>query len=122
MLKINTYYNNGFAPYRLSDTLYQPAQANDKEPDSTRALALTLAQNSSATGHIDYYYNNHRDSADWYKITTTGDGLLKLTLTTYNTQYVNAYLYDNDGVTQLNYNNTNGTIDIVTEGLGAGTY
>ncbi len=121
-VRINTYYNNGFAPYTLADTLNSPSQANDAEPNGTKAQALALALNGSVTGHIDYYYNNHRDSADWYKVTTTGDGLLRLRLTSNNGQYVWAYLFDNDGVTVVNSNNTNGTLDISTDGLAAGTY
>jgi hypothetical protein len=121
-VRINTYYNDGFAPYTLSDSLFVPSIANDAEPDSTKAQALVLPLNGSMSGHIDYYYNNHRDSVDWYKVTTNGDGLLRLRLTSFNGQYVWAYLYDHDGVTQLNAQNTNGTIDISTDGLAAGTY
>ena len=54
-VEINTYYNTDTSSYTLSSSLTTIAQANDLEPDSTRALALTLAQNSSTTGHIDYY-------------------------------------------------------------------
>ncbi len=121
-VRINTYYNTGFAPYTLTDSLFSPAQANDKEPDSTVALALNLPVNSTTTGHIDYYYNNHRDSVDWYKITTTADGLLQLKLTSNNGQYVWAYLYDHDGTTLLNSNDFNGTGYINTDGLASGTY
>lgn len=121
-VKITTYYSTGFAPYTIKSTFTTPAQANDTEPDSTRALALVLPLNSSKTGHVNYYYNNHRDSADWYKVTTNGDGRLRLRLTSGNGQYIWAYLYDNDGTTQLNAQNTSGTIDINTDGLAAGTY
>ncbi len=121
-VQVNTYYASDTSSYTISSALTPVTQPNDAEPDSTRALALTLPVNNKTTGHIDYYYNNHRDSADWYKITTTGDGLLKLTLTSNNGQYVWAYLFDNDGVTVLNSNNTNGTLDISTDGLAAGTY
>ena len=121
-VKITAYYSTGFAPYTIKSTFTTPAEANDAEPDSTRALALTLPLNSSVTGHIDYYYNNHRDSADWYKVTTNGDGRLRLRLTSGNGQYIWAYLFDNDGTTQLNAQNTSSAVDINTDGLAAGTY
>ncbi len=121
-VRINTYYNNGFATYSIADSLFKPAQANDTEPDSTRALALTLPLNGTVTGHADYYYNNHRDSVDWYKVTTNADGMIRLQVTSNNGQYIWAYLYDNDGVTQLNAQNTNGTLNIYTDGLATGTY
>ncbi len=121
-VRVNTYYNNGFAPYSLADSLFSPTQANDKEPNDTKATADSFAVNSTITGHTDYYYNNHRDSADWYKLTLPKDGLLRLRLTSNNGQYVWAYLFDNDGVTVVNSGNTNGTTDISTDGLAAGTY
>lgn len=121
-VKITSYYSTGFVPYTIKSTFTTPTEANDAEPDSTKALALTLPLNSSVTGHVNYYYNNHRDSVDWYKVTTNGDGRLRLRLTSGNSQYLWAYLYDNDGITQLNAQNTNGTVDINTDGLAAGTY
>jgi hypothetical protein len=130
-LAAGTYYvkvyctniNTEFTPYKLTDSLFTPAQANDNEPDSSRATALTLLTNSTTTGHVGYYYNNHRDSTDWYKVTTNADGQLSLYISN-NTHYLSVYLYDNDGVTQLNhadYIDTRGTT-INTDGLAAGTY
>lgn len=121
-VRIQAYYNTGFAPYTIADSLFVPSQANDTEPNGTKAQALTLGLNGSTTGHIAYYYNNQRDTADWYKVTTTADGLLRLRITSHNGQYINCWLYDNDGTTQLNYNNTNSILDINTDGLAAGTY
>ena len=121
-VKITAYFPDGFAPYTLTDSLFKPTQANDAEPNDTKSQALTLAQNGSKTGHVDYYYTLHRDTADWYKITTNADGLLTLTLTSGNGQFVWAYLYDQDGTTILTSNNTNGSIPIPKDGLAAGTY
>jgi hypothetical protein len=128
-IRITPYNSNQFAPYTLADSLFSPAQANDIGPDSTRATALTLPLNGSKTGHIGYYYNNHRDSADEYKVTTTADGLLRVTLTD-NTPinenfYVNMTVYDNDGVTVINSTNHaayNNPLVASIDGLAAGTY
>ncbi len=119
---VRTYYNTGFAPYTLADSLFKPAQANDNEPNDSKATAQTLGQNKKITGHTDYYFNNHRDSADWYKLTTDKDGMVQLKLTSNNGQYIWAYLFDKDGTTQLNAQNTNGTVYINTDGLAKGTY
>lgn len=121
-IRVNCYYSTKFAPYTLSNTLTLPAQANDTEPNGTRATALTLPQNSSTTGHVGYFYNNARDTADWYKITTTQDGQLKLSLTSANGTYTWIYLYDNDGTTLLNSNYSTTTFNQFTDGLAAGTY
>lgn len=121
-VKINCLYASGFAPYTLSNTFVSPAQANDTEPDSTVAQALTLPLNSSVTGHVGYYYNNHRDTVDWYKVTTTSDGLLRLSLTPANGQYTYVTLYDNNGTTLLNNSYSNVAFTQSTDGLAAGTY
>ena len=121
-VQINSYYNTQFEPYTLADSLFPAPVANDAEPDSSRATALTLAQNSSTTGHINYYYNNHRDTLDFYKITTNADGLLRLRLTSKNGNNVSAYLFDNNGTTVLNNVTTASTADLSTDGLAAGTY
>ncbi len=122
-IRVNTYYTADWAPYTLADSLFSPTEPNDPEPDSTRALALTLPLNGSATGHINYYYNIHKDSADWYKVTTNADGRLRLTMTSGNGKNVWAYLYDNDGTTQLAQGYTAGSAVVVNkDGLAAGTY
>ncbi len=126
-VKIQGYNSGDTATYSLSNTLTPAPVANDMEPDSSRSTALTLALNGRTTGHLSYYYNNHRDSADEYKVTTTSDGLLRLTLTDYptsNNDYVNYILYDNDGITQLNSGTASvGTASVLnTDGLAAGTY
>ena len=69
--------------------------------------------NESKTENVGYYYNHHVDTADWYKVTTTADGLLRVYLATdsgsvYSTTVtnpldVNLDLYDNDGTTNLGH-------------------
>lgn len=121
-VKIVTYYSTDTSSYTISDALTQPAQANDAEPNNSKSQALTLPLNGNKKGHVGYYYNNHRDTADWYKITTNADGLLNLTLTPANGQYVWIYLYDNDGTTLLNSQYSTNTFNVNTDGLAAGTY
>ncbi|CAN5744991.1 hypothetical protein BH10BAC2_BH10BAC2_43870 [soil metagenome] len=122
-IRVNTYYGTEWAPYTLADSLFVPTQPNDTEPNGTKALALTLPINASVTGHNNYYYNKIKDTADWYKVTTNADGRLRLTMTSANGQNVWAYLYDNDGTTQLAAGYTSGSAVVVNkDGLAAGTY
>jgi hypothetical protein len=121
-IRIKCYYNYEFAPYSLSDSLFTPAQANDNEPNNSRAQAISLPLNGSKTGQAGYYYNNQRDSADWYKITTNADGLLRLSLTPGRVEHVWIYLYDNDGSTLLNSSYDDVAFSQSTDGLAAGTY
>ena len=129
-----TPFSTDFGAYTLADSLFTPPVANDVEPNSNTATSISLPQNGSETGHVGYYYNNQRDTTDWYKITTTADGLLRVYLATErgsvysnNTLDVNVWLYDNDGNTQLGFmevfnGNGPGTNMITTDGLEPGTY
>ena len=54
-VRIKAFYSTGFAPYTLADSLFTPAQANDKEPNGSSAQAKTLTLNSSTTGHVGYF-------------------------------------------------------------------
>lgn len=121
-VRIKSYNADGFAPYTLSDSLFVPSQVNDNEPNGTKAQALALTVNSSTTGHIGYYYQNHRDTLDWYKLTLPSDASLHLNLASNNGIYVYFELFDNDGITPINISYTNATGDSYTDGLGAGTY
>ncbi len=121
-IRVNTYYNTEFAPYTLSDSLFKPTEANDAEPDSTKATALTLPLNGSVTGHVNYYYNNHRDSVDEYKLTTNADGNINLNLSILNNTPVFFNLYDNDGTTLLHQQYTPGNDNYNVDGLAQGTY
>ncbi len=122
-IKIICYYpNSDFAPYTLSNTLTKPSDTNDTEPNDTKEQAITLNLNDSTTGHTGYYYNNHRDSADWYKITTNKDGYLRLSLTPENGEYVWIYLFDHDGTTLINSAYSTGKFNVFTDGLAPGTY
>ncbi len=136
-IKVQPYTTSEFANYKISDTLFTATLVNDAEPNGTRATALVLPQNSGTTGHVGYYYNNGRDTADWYKVTTTADGLLRVYLTTVsgsirstnstNPLDVNMVLYDNDGTTQLGavevFNGNAGATNLITkDGLQPGTY
>ena len=86
------------------------------------AQAKTFTLNSSTTGHVELLYSLQRDSADWYKVTTSADGRLRLTVTTHNAQAVYAYLYDNDGLT-LPKTDIQGTAAVCNKDrLAAGTH
>ena len=142
-IKVQNFSTTEFSNYTISDTLFTTPLANDAEPNGTIANAVVLPQNGSKTGHAGYYYNHLRDTADWYKVTTTADGLLRVYLATdsgsvhstntsggTNPLDVNLDLYDNDGTTSLGhvevFNALHGygkdTAFITADGLAPGTY
>ncbi len=110
--------------YILSDSLAKPAKANDKEPNNNIMQADILNLNDSTQGHVGYYYNNQRDTTDWYKVTTNEDGLLRITFdNSGNVDAKTVLLYDTLGNPLLNGVNVgNGIGAMNTDGLAAGTY
>ncbi len=119
---IRCYYSSQFAPYTISNVLTPPAEGNDSEPNNSKMEATNLGVNKTTTGHVGFYYNQARDTADWYKITTSNDGLIQLTCTPGNGKFIYAYLYDNDGTTLLSSDNSNTTFTVKKDGLAKGTY
>ncbi|HMC84562.1 MAG TPA: hypothetical protein VKI61_03520, partial [Chitinophagaceae bacterium] len=139
-IKVQNFSTTEFANYTITDSLFTTSLANDIEQNGTAAGAVVLPLNNKLTGHVGYYYNHLSDTTDWYKVTTTSDGLLRVYLTTdsgsiYSTNSsngtnpldVNVWLYDNDGTTQLGnvevFNGFKGATNFLTkDGLAAGTY
>ena len=118
-------YTSSTGSYTLADSLFTPAQGIDVEPNNFAIQSLTLPLNGNKGGHLDYKYtDNTTDGSDWYKVTTTSDGLLRLTLSALGGGDFYVRLYDKDTTTQLNqaesYNNT--PVVMSTDGLAAGTY
>ena len=122
-IRVNGYYGTETGAYSISNTLTSPTQANDVEQNGTKAQAKVLPVNATKTGHINYYYNTQKDSADWYKITTTADGRLQLNMASGNGQNVWAELFDTDGSTYItgSYTTGNGTV-VDIDGLKQGAY
>lgn len=121
-IMIKGYYTNSFAPYSLSSELIPPDQTNDNEPNDTYEQAQTLILGDSTTGRIGYYYNNQRDTTDWFAIEIPENGELNLTATPVNGTYIYVHLYDNNGTTQLAVNNSNKRFTVSKDGLAKGTY
>ncbi|MEP7163057.1 MAG: GEVED domain-containing protein [Ferruginibacter sp.] len=121
-LRFICYYTTDTGPYTFTPSFTAAPVANDAEPDSTVATAITLPLNGSVTGHTGYYFNNHRDSLDFYKITVVQDGLLSFTLTSENGKNVYAQLFDGDGTTYFVGNYTSSTATYSKDGLAPGVY
>ncbi|MBX7109856.1 MAG: T9SS type A sorting domain-containing protein [Chitinophagales bacterium] len=121
-INIHPFYANGFVPYTIEDTLIVAPVANDPEPNNGKSQATSFAVGGTVTGHSGYYYDGVADSSDWYKIITTEDGQISITITSNNGQYIYYQLYDNDATTLLKSSFTSGTASHSTDGLAAGTY
>ncbi|MEO8147412.1 MAG: T9SS type A sorting domain-containing protein [Bacteroidia bacterium] len=121
-LRINAYDQNGFIPYKIKVTQTLPPVTIDVEPNGTKSSAKTINPNDSITGHISYYYNHGRDTIDFRKVTINSNGKLEWTISSLNGYYLYAQLFDNDAVTYIAGNYTNGTTTFSADGLAPGTY
>jgi uncharacterized protein (DUF2141 family) len=91
----------GSGSYSISNVYVPTGLANDSELNDSASIAQVLVPNSSTTGHLGYYGNNHTDRFDWWKVTTTFDGALVINTTSEATLDIDLYLYDKDGTTQI---------------------
>lgn len=116
------YYNTETNSYSFTPTFTPASVPNDPEPNSTASTGTVFALNTTVTGHINYYFNNEKDTLDWYKITTTQGGKLSWTITSENGKYVWAELFDGDMTTFISGNYTSTTATYNADGLAPGTY
>jgi hypothetical protein len=107
-LRPGTYYvranyagGTGGGSYSISCTFTAASLQNDPEVNDSSSVAALLDPNSSATGHLGYYYNNYTDIYDWWKVTTTFDGSLVVSTISDNTFDLDLFLFDQDGKTQI---------------------
>ncbi len=67
-IKITPWTTGAQSPYILSNSLAVAPLLNDKEPNNNYKEADALPIDANVTGHIGYYFDNHRDTNDWYKL------------------------------------------------------
>jgi uncharacterized protein (DUF2141 family) len=101
MYYVQAYRYSGSGSYSISNVYVPTGLANDSQPNDSSSVAQTLAPNSSTTGHLGYFGNNHTDGVDWWKVTTTSDGALVVNTTSDKTLDIDLYLYDKDGHSQI---------------------
>ena len=124
MYYIQAYRYSGSGSYSISNVYVPTGLANDSQPNDSSSVAQILATNSSTTGHLGYFGNNHTDGVDWWKVTTTSDGALVVNTTSDKTLDIDLYLYDRDGHSQIASYDTSGGIHEATHryDLTPGTY
>jgi len=71
----------------FSFVILNSAKANESEPNDSRATANTFALNGNNNGKI-----NPAGDQDWWKITTTEDGKLDITLTPVSGKYMDLFV------------------------------
>jgi hypothetical protein len=99
---------------------------NDNEPNDIFADANLLSLNNTLTGHIGYngyWTGNPADEIDFWKVTTTGDGILTVTITQVEPVNLQLAIYRPNGETDIVHADTWGdTTSLTIYNLSDGTY
>lgn len=133
-LKPGTYYllvyrYSGSGAYTLNNSFTSPARAADNEPNDSPSTAQALSVNSTSTGHIGFFGSGTRDTDDYWKITTTQNGWLRVQVRSDSLDQrgttaveLDTYMYDVDGTTNVFSDSRWGTFSQVAYFLRPGTY
>lgn len=134
-LKPGTYYIYAYrqlgttGSYTISNSFATPARAPDVEPNDSYTTAIALSPIGSSTGHIGFFGNGAIDHDDWWKITITEDGWLRVQVRSDSLDLrgdvaldINVAMYDVNGTTSIREDNRSGTFSEVAAFLRPGTY
>jgi len=134
-LKPGTYYINPYrgggtgGAYSLTTTFTLPTRNADTEPNDATTQALTLAPNSSSTGHIGFFGSGTSDETDYWKITTTQDGWLRVQVRNDSLDLrgdvlfdVDVSVYDINGSSYVTGSSASGTFSQAAAFLRPGSY
>ena len=115
--------------YTIFPTFSSPTRATDGEPNETPATAVALSPTATSTGHLGYYGTGKGDADDYWKITTTEDGWLRVQLVSDSLDArgdarleLDVVLLDINGIRTLTSDNRTGTFSQVDYFLRPGTY
>jgi hypothetical protein len=115
--------------YTITSTFASPSRAVDQEPNDTQANALILGPNGTSTGHLGFYGATKTDIEDYWKITTTEDGWLRVQVRSDSLDLrgdlrfdLDLTMYDANGTTYLSSDGRTGTFSQVDAFVRPGTY
>jgi hypothetical protein len=133
-LKPGTYYllvykwSGTNSSYTVATSFSSPSRSTDPEPNNTPATATILSPSGLSTGHIGYLSGGQTDTDDYWKITTTEDGWLRVQVRSDSLNArgerldFNVILYDINGTSSMRTDNQYGTFSQVDLFLRPGTY
>ncbi len=134
-LKPGTYYVYAYrysgttGTYTISTTFTSPSRAGDTEPNDTPANAQSLSPTGTATGRLGFFSNGSTDTEDYWKVTTTQDGWLRVQIRSDSLDLrgdqlydLDATMYDVNGTSNVSYDGRYGTFSQVAAFLRPGIY
>jgi hypothetical protein len=137
-LKPGTYYIKVYrwsgttGTYTLASSFASPSRADDTELNDSPLTALSLSPTGTSTGHLGFFGSGSTDDNDYWKITTTQDGWLRVQVRSdsldlradgTNARFdLDATLYDVDGTSSYSWDGRDGTFSQVDAFVRPGTY
>jgi hypothetical protein len=115
--------------YAITSTFASPIRAVDLEPNDTPTSALVLGPTGTSTGHLGFYGAGITDAIDYWKITTTEDGWLRVQVRSDSLDLrgdqrldLDVTMYDISGTSYITSDSRTGTFSQVDAFLRPGTY
>lgn len=115
--------------YTVFSTFTSPVRPTESEPNESPATAVALSPTGTSTGHMGYYSAGKSDADDYWKITTTEDGWLRVQIVGDSLDArgdarldLDVVLYDINGTTPIATDGRAGTFSQVDYFLRPGTY
>ena len=134
-LKPGTYYLRAYrwtgtsGTYTVTTSFSSPVRAVDPESNDTPATSVVLSPTGSSTGHLGYYSAGQTDNDDYWKITTTQDGWLRVQVQSDSLDArgdqkfdLDVIMYDINGTTSIVSDYRSGTFSQVDSYVRPGTY
>ena len=134
-LKPGTYYVRPYrwtgtsGTYTITTSFVSPGRAADAETNDSPPSAMALSPTGLSTGHLGYYGTGTTDADDYWKITTTQDGWLRVQVRSDSLDSrgdlkldLDVTMYDINGTTNLIDDGRSGTFSQVDAYLRPGTY
>ena len=117
--------------YSITTSFSQPSRSPETEPNNYASSALSLAPTDLKTGHIGFSGGGSTDLDDYWKVTTTEDGWLRVQVRSDSLDLRNepgiyldldAWLYDIDSTATIWNDGRYGTFSQVSGFVRPGTY
>lgn len=134
-LKPGTYYvyarrwTGTTGSYTITSTFTSQSRGVDSESNDTPATAVTMSPTGTSTGHLGFYSAGKTDTEDYWKITTTTDGWLRVQVVSDSLDQrgdlrfdLDMTLYDINGTTFMTNDGRTGTYSQVDAFVRPGTY
>jgi hypothetical protein len=115
--------------YSVFPNFTSPTRGADSEPNESPATAVALGPDGTSTGHVGYSGSGKSDADDYWKITTTEDGWLRVQVVSDSLDArgdarfdLDVTMHDVNGKTTIATDNRTGTFSQVEYFLRSGTY